>query len=269
MKSLRLIPLLLGAVLAIASSDALPTPSSDSASPVAADLTVPVRFLVDVIPAEAKYVIYGQINLKGLVLSEANSAEVGNKLTNTCPGFVALARQRGANLVVFLSNETGIEIHVKPLDRPLILRAHDPVVTAILFQWAAAGKVDEKERSIRFTTTVPDHPTPSISYKIELKTDTAGITKSFWLYGNISRFVKDAVTHGFDTVAIRSSEDTATEDVWLPGCDEPLKVSLGHPVLDVLIFTRKPPNPAAELTRPTVTPPADAGDRASGAHGSP
>jgi hypothetical protein len=55
-------------------------------------------------------------------------------------------------------------------------------------------------------------------------------------YANIARFVKDAVDSGYDTVSIRSSQDAVGEDVWLPGCDTPLKVSNAKPELDVTIY---------------------------------
>jgi len=54
-----------------------------------------------------------------------------------------------------------------------------------------------------------------------MELNTAGATMATWAYGNISRFVKDAVTHDLDTVSLRSSGDAQTEDVWLPGCDRP------------------------------------------------
>jgi hypothetical protein len=75
-------------------------------------------------------------------------------------------------------------------------------------------------------------------YKIELKAGPSGAPKAFWVYANISRFVKDAIGNGFDTVSVRSPEDAAGEDVWLPSCDEPAKVSVSKPELDVTLFKR-------------------------------
>lgn len=50
--------------------------------------------------------------------------------------------------------------------------------------------------------------------------------------------MKDAIGNGFDTVSVRSPQDAAGEDVWLPACDEPAKVSVSKPELDVTLYKR-------------------------------
>jgi hypothetical protein len=72
-----------------------------------------------------------------------------------------------------------------------------------------------------------------------MQVNTAKATMTAWTNGNISRFVNDAVSRDLDTISLRSSKDAETEDVWLPACDHPLKISLTKPILDVTIFKRQ------------------------------
>jgi hypothetical protein len=116
-------------------------------------------------------------------------------------------------------------------------------VTALLFDWDGAAGLSDKERAVRFTTAAPPPGVASIAYKIELKAGPTGVPKAFWVYANISRFVKDAIGNGFDTVSVASSQDPAGEDVWMPACDEPARVSVSKPELDVSLYKRTEAGP--------------------------
>jgi hypothetical protein len=50
------------------------------------------------------------------------------------------------------------------------------------------------------------------------------------------RFVREAVEHDVDAVALQSSNSGVTEDGWLPGNSRPLKISRAKPVMGVTLF---------------------------------
>ncbi len=217
----------------------LPPPPSIAINPATIPASVPVIFSVDIIPAEAKYVIYAQLKLGGHTIDQSNAREAGTVLSGLFAKLAVSARERGANLIVLLSPEHGIAVPIEQCDRALILRAVDPTATAVFFRWNPATGISERERQIRFSTSPPPKTGKSIHDSISLEINTAGVTKSYWTYANIARFVQEATAHGFDTIAMRSTNDSEFEEVWLPGCDEPLKVSTKKPELDVTLYKRK------------------------------
>ncbi len=244
--------LVLGA-FAVASAQSIPDPSTLPVPPSVA-LTHPpsssdakITFAIDAIPPTAKYVIYAQATLDGVTLDRARATEAGAELSQTIDQLDGLAHEKGANLVVLFSNEHGVDLPIRQVDTPLRLRAVNPVLTAVLFQ-AGAAPANQAWRSVRFTTHPAEAKGAQIGYRIEMMRDTAGVTKAYWTYGNISRFVADAVAQHFDTVALENSADKDVEDVWLPGSDEPLKISVKKPVLVVTIYRSHEPVHAPEST---------------------
>jgi hypothetical protein len=216
----------------------MPPPPSVAVNPAPKSQRSLVRFLVDEVPASAKFVAYAQLKMDGRTIDKSHAREVGEGLSKEFERMVDSARQKGANLIVLFSQAHGISAPIAQSERPLMLGSPDPVVTAVLFDWDSSAGLSNKEKAVRFTTEAPPRDKPNIQYKFELKVDTAGITESYWAYANIARFVKDAVDSGYDTVSIGSSQDAVGEDVWLPGCDTPLKVSNAKPELDVTIYKR-------------------------------
>jgi hypothetical protein len=216
--------------------ESMPPPPSVAMNPAPLDASAEVKVLVNVIPASAKYVIYVDLASKGNQLKPEEAADTGNNLSGLVEQLREAAKSRGANLIVVLGAEHGIDVPLKQTPQLLKLRANDPSLVIILFRWDALAPLTPAESRVRFTTQAPPTNGENVSYKISLSLDTAGISKAYWLYGNISRFIADASARGFDTVALRSTNDARFENVWLPGCDEPVRVSLTKPELDVTIF---------------------------------
>lgn len=214
-----------------------------NAEPVSTSAKVVLQ--VDTIPVDAKYVIYAEVNLKGLTIEPKDIAEVSDHLTQTCDQLAGMARQRGANLVVLLSNAHGADLRLRQCSQPLRLRSKDPRVLAILFQSASAQAGIESDSVVHFSTTMPPPATKGVSYTIGLQQDTAGITKAYWVYSNIARFVADADKYGLDTVALKSTSDEKYEEVPLPGCDESLRISTTKPELTAVIYKAAKPSPVS------------------------
>ena len=148
--------------------------------------------------------------------------------------------------MILFSNEHGVDIPIRQCASPLRLRSRDPRIVAVLFQSAQAAEPGNLAPRVRFTTRLAGTPKENIGYKITLAKDTAGVTRAYWTYGNIARFVADALERGLDTVTIKSTTDAPSEEVWLPGCDDPVRISLTHSVLDVTIYKASRPNQAAD-----------------------
>jgi hypothetical protein len=232
-----------GAPLSVLSDATPPPPPSFAVHPEAKPPQSPVTFLVNTIPASAKFVNFAQMTLGARPIGESQAADIGRDLSKSFDGMADLARQYGGNLVVVFSQEHGISVPIAQCDRPLVLKTANSVVTALLFDWDGAAGLSDKERAVRFTTAAPPPGVASIAYKIELKAGPTGVPKAFWVYANISRFVKDAIGNGFDTVSVASSQDPAGEDVWMPACDEPARVSVSKPELDVSLYKRTEAGP--------------------------
>ena len=212
-----------------------------------------VRVLVNVIPGSAKFVTYAQMRLNGPPIVDGQAGPVGEMLSKQVDQLATLARQKGGNLIVLLSSEHGVAVPISQCERPIILARENPTMTAIVFAWDASAAISEKEERVHFVINAPEPDPPKINYTIGLKVDTAGVTKAYWAYGNISRFVNDAVRHDLDTVSLRSSQDSQCDEVWLPSCDGPLRISLSKPELTVTVFKSKGPD---RSTRPTPAPAA-------------
>jgi hypothetical protein len=191
-------------------------------------------------------------------LDAQHATQTGAELSETFKQLFGIAREKGANLIVLFSNENGVDIPIRQCGTSLRLGATNPVITAVLFQ--CDPRVDFTAcPKIKFSTKPAPKDVDQISYTIDLMKDTAGISKSYWTYGNIARFVADAVSNKMDTIVLEHSTDEKCEDVWLPGCDQPVRISLEKPKLVVKIFkTKNPPNKALVPTVMSVTPAADA-----------
>jgi len=248
--SLVLIALLGGRAAADPDVSSLPPVPSVAHIPTPKPPGSAVRFLVNTIPSEAKYVIYAQMKMNGLTVDQDQVPQISAGISGSLDRMPDFARKNGANLIVLLSQQQGIPVPIRQTDQPLILKRENPVVTVIFFDWDPGLVLSEKEKRIRFVTgPVPPaavaagnpHEVVSMHYALALRMDTASIDKSYWAYSNMPRFVKDAVAHGLDTIALRSSDDFLAQEVWLPAGDSPIKVSMSKPVLDVTIFKRAMP----------------------------
>ncbi len=206
-----------------------------------------VRFLVNTVPAEAKYVIYAQMNLSGLTIAESDVPQVSANLSTTLDGMPDFARKQGANLIVILTQAHGIAVPVRQVPQPLVLLRQNPVVTLLLFDWDGTKGLRAGEKRMRFYARKGPQPAPptgtvlvptSINMSITLKVAPAQANKATWAYLNFPRFVREAVARGFDSVVIKSSADQVGDDVWLPGCDEPVRISNAVPELNVMAYRR-------------------------------
>lgn len=214
----------------------MPAPPSVAINPAPLDAAADIKVMVDAIPASAKYVVHVKLGAKGNQLKPEEAADTGANLSQVCEQMQQFARTRGANLVVILGAEHGIEVPIKQTSQLLKLRPNDPSLAMILFRWDNPAPLTAAETHLRFTTQPPPAHTENMNYKINLQAAPPGLEMATWLYGNIARFVNDATHHGFNTVSLRSTRDAKFENVWLPGCDEPVRVSLLKPELDVTIF---------------------------------
>jgi hypothetical protein len=207
-----------------------------------------LRYLVNTVPADARYVIYAQMNLSGLTIAEGDVPQVSANLSASLDGMPGFARPRGANLIVILTQAHGIPVPVRQVSQPLVLRRTDPVVTLLLFDWDPAKGLGAGERRVRFYAGNGPQPAPptgtvlaptSINMSITLKSAPDHENLATWAYLNLTRFVKEAAARGFDSIVIKSSGDPVADDVWLPGCDEPVRISGTRPELNVTAYRRK------------------------------
>jgi hypothetical protein len=152
---------------------------------------------------------------------------------------IQLARQAGANTIVLLSHGRGSAIPITQNTQPLLLRPDAPRLSAILFDWEPSLRLTDSEKRVHFVIDASPVGKDSIRQTITMELNTAGATMATWIYGNISRFVKLAVSNQLDTVSLRSSDEPLTEDVWLPGCDQPLKISRTNPTIEATVFKRE------------------------------
>jgi hypothetical protein len=160
---------------------------------------------------------------------------------------------------VLLSHEHGVVVPIRQDERPLILNPGKISITTLLFDWNSPTNLSEDEKRIRFVINGQIEGRSRINYTIGLKLDTTGNPKAGWVYGNISRFVKDAIKFELNTVSISSSKESLSDEVWLPGCDEPLKVALINPELKISVFNRAVPKQPPAQTSPSTTRPAKTG----------
>jgi hypothetical protein len=198
-----------------------------------------VRVLIDTIPAQARYVREANAPMNGVTIPADRERAFGKALSHGIDDLIGLARQAGANTIVLLSGGRGSAIPIEQNKDPLLMNPDAPRLSAILFDWDPTLRLSDKEKRVRFVIDMPPAGKDRIQQTITMELNTAGATMATWAYGNISRFVRDAVAHDLDTVSLRSSDDARTEDVWLPGCDHPLKISRTRPTLEVTIFKRQ------------------------------
>jgi len=161
-----------------------------------------------------------------------------------CPA----SRAGRANLIVILTQAHGIAVPVRQVSQPLVLRRQNPVVTLLFFDWNPTKALSEREKGVRYFAEKGPQPAPptgtvlvptSINMSITLKVAPAQANMAPWAYLNFSRFVREAVARGFDSVVIKSSADHIGDDVWLPGCDNPVRISTATPELNVKAYRRK------------------------------
>ena len=217
-----------------------PPPPSIALSPAPLSKEASVALVVDTIPPTAKYVTHAQMKLDGVTLDPQHAAEAGAGLSEAFAQLFELARAQGANLIVLFSNERGVDLPIRECATPLRLRAMNPIVTAVLFH-CETNVESQPPPSVRFTTKQIQGATERIRYSVDLVKDTAGISKAYWTYANISRFVADACEHHFDTVTVENTDDAQFEEVCLPGCDEPVRISRSQPKLAVTIYKAAAP----------------------------
>jgi hypothetical protein len=216
----------------------LPPPPSVAVNPTVKPADSEIIFLVDLIPSTAKFINYTQIVLSDAIVAEESAADLGKKLSGGFNQLYDLARNLQANLVVILSQANGISVTIDQVAQPLILKKESAVITAILFDWDSTSEISDKERMIRFTNETPPTKTTVSEFTISLKSAPEGMTLSYWAYGNISRFVQEAVDQDFDTISFRSTKDEAYESIWLPASDIPARISTENPELMVGIYKR-------------------------------
>jgi hypothetical protein len=217
----------------------LPPPPSVAVNPSPKSPREKVRVLVDTIPAQARYVREANAPMNGVTIPPGQERAFGKSLSHGIDQLIELARQAGANTVVLLSHGRGSAIPIEQSKDPLLLTPDAPRLSAILFDWAPTLRLTDKEKRVRFGIDMLPAGKDRIQQTITMELNTAGATMATWAYGNISRFAKEAVTHDLDAVSLRSSRDVQAEDVWLPGCDQPLKISRTKPTLEVTIFKRQ------------------------------
>jgi hypothetical protein len=216
----------------------LPQPPSVAPHPAPKAPGEKVRVLIDTIPARALYVSDANAPLQGAVIRPGEERAIGQALSHGVDQLAGLARQAGANTVVLLSSGRGSAIPIVQSPEPLLLLPEAPRLAAILFDWPSDARLTEAERRIRFVIDEGPPGKDSLGERIEMQVNTADLPLASWTYGNISRFVNDALAHDFDTISFRSSSDAQTEEVWLPRCDRPLKLARTKPVLEVTLFKR-------------------------------
>jgi len=205
----------------------------------------PFTVMADTIPARAAFPTFVKLNPKNPTMKPEEAAATGQNLAQAIPQLHALAQQHGANLVVLIGAEHGISVPIEGVRRPLVILPDGPTVTAVFFRWDGAPSPTDSEKAIRFTTNpapsdkyLPGDTIKKISENIGLKSAPANSDLATWVYLNLPRFVSDAIRYEFDTISIASTADASFQTVWLPGCDQPLKVSTTKPNLSVTIFKR-------------------------------
>jgi hypothetical protein len=235
---------LLGLAFAFEAAAEMPDPATLSNPPsVAIDprpkpRVEPVRVLVDTIPAKARFVTVARASL-GAKIRRGMESAIGKALSESIDQLIEQARQAGANTIVLLSTGHGRAVPISHSDVPLVLDPDHPSLAAILFDCDATLQLTEAEKHVQFVIDVLPRGRQAIRYHIDLQLNTAKAPLDYWFYGNISRFVKDAVDHHLDTISLQSSADNATEEVWLPGNARPLRISKTTPVIGVTIFKRE------------------------------
>ena len=213
----------------------LPPPPSAEPHPVSRPAGSPVYVLVDVIPATAKFIDYAQIRIQELPdpnhLSDF-SRNISKEIAKMVEGVPSL----GGNLLVLLSQAHGVQVPISQSTRPLMLAAKKGAIVALLFSWNGNGTTTKRETEIQFLIDAEPKTKPSMTYRIALESRPEGAPMGFWVYMNISRFVKDALACNANRISLKSTTDSEYEEVYLPSCDQTLKVSTKHPVLETSIY---------------------------------
>ncbi|HVU23306.1 MAG TPA: hypothetical protein VHE13_04215 [Opitutus sp.] len=192
------------------------------------------------IPGGAKFLNYGTVDWKGRMVDAGNVNEFGDAVSHAALESKSAATKAGANLVVLVSPESGTIVPQTVLPGEVRLREHDPVLVALFLKVPDRWTPRSDGARIRYATRMQEiSGYQSIDYKIEKVADSAGVSLAFWVYLNLPRFVAEAVANRYDTITIRSSKDADCEEVWLPGCDLPLRISRKNPVIDCTIYKRK------------------------------
>ena len=120
------------------------------------------------------------------------------------------------------------------------MRQKDPVLVAVFYKMSSGRKASQKEKSVCFTTSTLERAEGvAVDMNIEQISDTAGVTLSYWVYMNLPRFVAEASAKHYETITIESSRDADCEEVWLPGCDTPLRISRKKPLIQCSIYKKK------------------------------
>lgn len=204
--------------------------------------------VVNSLPGDARFVNYAAIDWKGITITPETLKEFGDAVSRATQQGSEIASRAGADLVVLIVPESGVIVPSGVGDEEIRLRKKDPVLVAVFYKMKSGRKATSEESAVRFTTTLfPKTEGRSVDFKVTRVADTAGVTLSYWVYMNLPRFVAEATQGNFDTITIKSSADPDSEEVWLPGCDTPLRVSKKKPVIECSIYKRK----ADQSTQPT------------------
>jgi hypothetical protein len=196
--------------------------------------------VVNAIPGDAQFVNYGAIDWKGATIVPDGLKDISEAVSSATEQAKTVASGAGADLVVIISPQTGVIIPQRIVQEEIRLRQKDPILVAVFYKMKSGRKASPEEQGIRFTTTaLPKTERGSIDLKIERVADTADVTLSYWVYLNLPRFVAEASKQHFDTIMIKSSEDADCEDVWLPGCDAPLRISKKRPLIECSIYQKR------------------------------
>jgi len=208
-----------------------------------------IDVVVNAIPGSAQFVNYGVIDWKGATITSDALHDVSVAVSSATEQIKGVASKAGADLIVLIAPEHGVLVSQSVTSDEFRMRKEDPVLVAVFYKMGLGRGPTTEDRSVHFTTVaLKKAAAESVKMKIEQVKDTAGVTLSYWVYLNLPRFIAEAVAKGFDTVTIESSKDADCEEVWLPGCDVPLRISKEKPVIQCSIYKSREANQVPEPT---------------------
>lgn len=216
-----------------------PAPSAaDRLAPLPAD--APIVVLVDTIPLGARYVEHTLCTCPMPHLDASQAGAAAENIAELLPEAAAFARTQGANVLVLFGAEHGLPVPLPGVSAPVTLAFDHPGYVLVFFRCDLPCRLPKLP--VRLTTDPPPAAfkaqATAVSYRVG-RDGGSSRTLASWVYGNLSRFMARADELGLDRISIPSAEGPDTEDVFLPGCDRPLRVSRDHPSLNVTIYRNK------------------------------
>ncbi|HZZ58058.1 MAG TPA: hypothetical protein VFE31_09525 [Opitutaceae bacterium] len=213
-------------------------PAAERLDPLPAD--APIVVLVDTIPLGARYVEHTLCTCPMPHLDASQAGAAAENIAELLPEAAAFARTQGANVLVLFGAEHGVPVPLPGVSDPVTLAFDHPGYVLVFFRCDLPCRLPKIP--VRFTTDLPPAAfkaqATAVSYRVG-RDGGYSRTLASWVYGNLSRFMTQADQLGFDRISIPSAEGPDTEDVLLPGCDRPLRVSRDHPSLNVTIYRNK------------------------------